>query len=313
MAILTINLKNWDNTISILRSQIGELEEVEDRPHVTLLYAGKHSSHLVPYVCEATREACAAVGSAFDLSISSIGCFPAQLGKKTPVVALVECPELHAFRKHITDYLDARSVPYPKDWINFQPHITMGYTSQKINRYSITPLIFYSSTVELWPENEGDTNKIVFSGVPPLPKYDRLGKSNHTVNKGITIMSDSSKKLDALSSKLRLHKALMSSAIVGIANRRRQEEARAAYQVPGTEYGYSVESPLKGEFLRDPTLMVPAARPEELQAPEVVSVEKSVASNSECASCGIVYKSIYGECPRCVANNVQEALPMWKR
>jgi 2'-5' RNA ligase len=138
----------------------GKLEP-EDHHHVTIHHLGKDvpieqvaQAAIVAYVT-ARRTA------PFQVSTKVISSFKSG-DDGVPIVALIESPALHEFRKNLCAAFDAAGIEYSKKYPEYRPHVTLAYedSGPQPADQPIDPVTWTVDEIVVWGGDKG-ANRIV--------------------------------------------------------------------------------------------------------------------------------------------------------
>jgi 2'-5' RNA ligase len=93
----------------------------------------------------------------FLVRASKVSHFPAHGSSPIPIIAPIECRELHSLRKKVCKELDAYKIDYEKTFSTYNPHITLAYSEGTFDDFQIEPPLEFSvSEVVLWGGDHAD-------------------------------------------------------------------------------------------------------------------------------------------------------------
>lgn len=90
----------------------------------------------------------------FSVGVSELTCFP-DGPDGVPVIAKVQSPELHAFRKALCRGLDQAKVEYSKVYKEYKPHVTLSYSTSPVKSSEVGPFKWTIKEITLWGDDGG--------------------------------------------------------------------------------------------------------------------------------------------------------------
>lgn len=136
----------------------GEKHSPEEM-HITLFYMGENME--LDQIMKATA-ACFTVAektAPFQVGTALVMSFPPNPEYGYPVIARIQSPGLHEFRKLLAESMDKAGAKYSKKYPEFKPHVTLASSDEESSDTSITPLTWTVSEIILWGGEE-DGNRI---------------------------------------------------------------------------------------------------------------------------------------------------------
>lgn len=137
--------------------------------HVTVVHLGKdisiiRISELLPVLYEVTVKE-----PPFSVSTKRVSTFSGG-DDGVPVIALIESPELHAFRNKLCKAMDSAGIEYDTKFKDYRPHTTLAYASDPKTKFDmeITEVSWGVSELLLWGSNRG-TGRLVVKFPLSLP------------------------------------------------------------------------------------------------------------------------------------------------
>lgn len=125
-------------------------------PHITVLYLGKDVpvetiSEMLPVIYRVTSTT-----APFSVTTNSVGYFPPG-DDGMPIIAKIDSPELHEFRKRLTDAFEAGGVEYDKKFPDYKPHTTLAYAPGRTKPFEldIPEVSWGCHELVLWGSNRG--------------------------------------------------------------------------------------------------------------------------------------------------------------
>ncbi len=102
----------------------------------------------------------------FTVATSKITTFPPNPDDGTPIIGLIDSPELHAFRKTLCETFDKSGVEYNKKYPDYRPHVTLGYSSDPLGgdkavNLAIPVVEWGAHELVLWGGDSGDNRIII--------------------------------------------------------------------------------------------------------------------------------------------------------
>ena len=142
---------------------VGEKEPPSSQ-HITMVYLGKEVpiekiAALIPVVFGVVSQT-----KPFTVATKKVSTFPANPDDGTPIIALIDSPELHVFRKAVTDAFDAAQVEYNKKYPSYVPHVTLGYSEEPLKQpinLDIPVVEWGAHELVLWGGDTGDNRIII--------------------------------------------------------------------------------------------------------------------------------------------------------
>lgn len=128
----------------------------ENEYHITILcFEDNWPISEVAKAMEATFDAV----SDFDplhIKMSQMTCFPKREGKKVPIIAKVECKELHSLNSALKKAFDKKEVEYSKTFNTYNPHMTLAFADDEIKDEKFDTIEFFAHEIVLWGGDNGD-------------------------------------------------------------------------------------------------------------------------------------------------------------
>lgn len=135
--------------------------------HVTMLYVGKDIpiekiASMIPTIFSVVSQT-----KPFTVSTSRVTTFPPNPEDGTPIIALIDSNELHAFRKAMCAAFDAAKLDYNKKYPEYRPHLTLGYSEDPMVNadnavdLSIPVVEWGAHELVLWGGDNGDNRIII--------------------------------------------------------------------------------------------------------------------------------------------------------
>lgn len=92
----------------------------------------------------------------FQVKTSAVTCFPKREDNPVPIIAKVESKELSKVNKELKVAFDKAGVDYKDNFKDFNPHITLAYADEEIDKIKIKPVEFTVTEILLWGGDNGD-------------------------------------------------------------------------------------------------------------------------------------------------------------
>ena len=144
-------------------------KELQD-PHVTVMYLGKdlpieRIGEMLPVIFDVTSKTLP-----FSVSTSHVSTFPAG-NDGVPVIAQVDSPALHSFRKKLTQAFKAADIPYDNKFPEYKPHTTLAYDPDPDSEVDldIPEVSWGAHELVLWGADRG-TGRLVVKFPLSLPQ-----------------------------------------------------------------------------------------------------------------------------------------------
>jgi 2'-5' RNA ligase len=124
-----------------------------DRFHVTLLVLGDIPIEDVARTIEPVFKVVSETRP-FTVSTSHITTFPP--GETTPIIGLIDSPEIHVLRARLTEALGEADIEYNRKFKDYVPHVTLGYSAPDlhydggINVHLPVPISWGAHELVLW-------------------------------------------------------------------------------------------------------------------------------------------------------------------
>jgi 2'-5' RNA ligase len=132
--------------------------------HVTMCYLGKevpieNVAAMIPVVFSVVAKT-----RPFTVATKKVSTFPPNPDAGTPIISLIDSPELHVFRETLCEAFDKAGITYDKKYPSYLPHVTLGYSPEPPQ----PPINLDTPTIEwgahelvLWGGDSGDNRVIV--------------------------------------------------------------------------------------------------------------------------------------------------------
>lgn len=142
---------------------VGEKEPASSM-HITMCYLGKEVpiekiAAMIPVIFSVVSQV-----RPFTVATKKVSTFPPNPDDGTPIIGLIDSPELHVFRKALTGTFDAQGVEYNKKYPDYVPHVTLGYSKEPprppIN-LDIPVVEWGAHELVLWGGDSGDNRIII--------------------------------------------------------------------------------------------------------------------------------------------------------
>jgi len=125
-------------------------------PHITVLYLGKDVpietiSEMLPVIYQVTSRT-----APFSVSTNHVGYFPPG-DDGMPIIAKIQSPPLHDFRKVLTSAFDDHGIEYDKKFPDYKPHTTLAYAPDREEPFEldIPEISWGCHELVLWGSNRG--------------------------------------------------------------------------------------------------------------------------------------------------------------
>jgi 2'-5' RNA ligase len=148
-------------------------------PHVTVMYLGKNLpieriGEMLPVIYDVTSKTLP-----FSVSTSHVSCFPGG-DDGVPVIAQIDSPELHRFRKKLTQAFEAADIPYDRKHPEYKPHTTLAYDPDPDTEVDldIPEVSWGAHELVLWGADRG-TGRLVVKFPLSLPNGKVASTSSH--------------------------------------------------------------------------------------------------------------------------------------
>ncbi len=92
----------------------------------------------------------------FQIKTAAITCFPKREDNPVPIIAKVESKELSKVNKDLKKAFDKAGIEYKADFKDYNPHITLAYADDEIDKIKINPVEFTVTEILLWGGDNGD-------------------------------------------------------------------------------------------------------------------------------------------------------------
>jgi 2'-5' RNA ligase len=134
--------------------------------HITMCYLGKEVP--IEKVAQMIAPILGVVAETkpFTVSTSRVTTFPANPEDGTPIIALIDSNELHAFRAKVCEALKGAGVSFSEKYA-YTPHVTLGYSqdplvdADKAIDFTIPTVEWGAHEIVLWGGDTGDNRLIV--------------------------------------------------------------------------------------------------------------------------------------------------------
>lgn len=133
-----------------------------DEMHVTMVYLGKDVP--IEVLARAMTVTFSVVNgrSPFAVQTHRVTTFPPNPVDGVPIIAPIESPDLHAFRRTLVQAFQAEGVPFNNKYPDYHPHVTLGYTKDETVHAEHTadkalPVVQWGvGEVVMWGGDSGD-------------------------------------------------------------------------------------------------------------------------------------------------------------
>jgi 2'-5' RNA ligase len=92
----------------------------------------------------------------FLVETNSVKCFPRYKDEPIAVTARIDSNELHKLNEKLKKEFDKQNIKYSKTFKDYNPHITLAYTEEKVDDFDIDAVEFSVQEVVLWGGDHGD-------------------------------------------------------------------------------------------------------------------------------------------------------------
>ena len=133
--------------------------EKDPSDHITLFYFGDNLPiskilKIIPVILEVTESL-----KPFTASTSEYSCFDSD--DLFPVICKVKSKELMDLRSKIADAFNSSKIKYDKKFPDYNPHITLGYSKDKLKNKKFPKVEFPISQLSLYGGDEADTKLFI--------------------------------------------------------------------------------------------------------------------------------------------------------
>jgi 2'-5' RNA ligase len=156
MAMLAVTLSP---DISRLFQEFDLDIERDPSNHITMFYLGDNLPmakvlKIIPIIYDITKDL-----KPFTASVASFECFPSQ--DLYPVIAKVKSTDLMKLRAKIKNAFVDKKVKFDNKFPEYQPHITLGYSENKIKNTKFPKTEFAISQISLYAGDNADSKLFI--------------------------------------------------------------------------------------------------------------------------------------------------------
>lgn len=128
--------------------------------HITIMYLGKEVG--IEALSEAMKAAYAVTSQTkpFSVRTSRVTCFP-RGDDGVPIIARVDSDALHELRRKLESSFKERGVFFSEKYPTYKPHVTLSYSENEIEEFTIPTLEWGAHELVLWGGDEGDRRLII--------------------------------------------------------------------------------------------------------------------------------------------------------
>lgn len=157
MAMIAVQISS---DISRLLKDVDVECERDNSDHITMFYfeddlSIKKVCKMLPLIFDITSN-----HKPFEASLSKISAFPE--GKHGyPIIAEVQSKELHELREQIAKAFDKANIKYDQKFPEYLPHITLGYSEEKLKTIKLPKFKFSITNISLYYGDISDTKLFI--------------------------------------------------------------------------------------------------------------------------------------------------------
>jgi 2'-5' RNA ligase len=156
MAMLAVTLSP---DISRLFQEFDLDIEKDPSNHITMFYLGDDLPmakvlKIIPVIYDLTKKL-----KPFTASVSSFECFPSS--DLYPVIAKVKSSDLLKLRAKIKNLFVDKKIKFDNKFPTYQPHITLGYSENKIKNTKFPKIEFAISQISLYAGDNSDSKLFI--------------------------------------------------------------------------------------------------------------------------------------------------------